>query len=93
VSTKSERRDARAVVAEYHEAQLRALASHLGHALDRYRAGELDAFDIDHAAFQFHRAAKELWKFCSLGRAEITAATIIREPPDDWWERSAPRER
>ncbi|MBT9254582.1 hypothetical protein KMZ32_03890 [Phycicoccus sp. MAQZ13P-2] len=93
MSSKSERRDARAVVAQYHEAQLQVLASHRGHALDRYRAGELDAFDIDRAAFQFHRAAKELWKFCSLGRAEITAATIIREPPDDWWELSAPRER
>lgn len=93
VSDKAERRAARAVVAEYHEAELRALVAQVGEAIDRHRAGELDAFDVDRVLFQYSRAAKELWKFCNLGRVEIAAAIIRERPPSDWWEHGAPRER
>jgi hypothetical protein len=65
VSSKSERRAARSVVAEYHDVQLGELVTRVGDAVDRYRAGELDAFDVDRVLFQYSRAAKELWKFCN----------------------------
>jgi hypothetical protein len=60
-SERSERRAAREVVAAYHEAQLGELVARVGEALDRFRAGELDAFDADQVIFQYSRAAKELW--------------------------------
>src|SRR5215216_1003503 len=44
VSSKSERRVARSVVAEYHQAELGKLVAHVGEAVDGYRAGELDPF-------------------------------------------------
>jgi hypothetical protein len=46
VSGSSERRAARSVVAEYHQAQLGDLVARVGDAVDRYRAGALDAFDV-----------------------------------------------
>jgi hypothetical protein len=93
VSDKSERRAARAVVAEYHEAELGRLVARVGEALDRHRAGELDAFDVDRVLFQYSRAAKELWKYCNQLPVEVAAAMIKERPPYDWWERGAPRER
>jgi hypothetical protein len=38
-------------------------------------------------------AAKELWKFCGLRDAELTAGQIGDRLPADWWERGAPRGR
>lgn len=93
VSGKSERRAARALVGEYHDAQLGELVERVGDAIDRYRAGELDAFEVDRVLFQYSRAAKELWKFCNYLNVEIAARIIREEPPDDWWARGAPRER
>jgi hypothetical protein len=93
MSTKSERRAAREVVADYHRAQLGALVTRVGEAVDRFRAGELDAFEVDRALFQYSRAAKELWKFCNYLQVDVAAAMIIEQPPHDWWERGAPRER
>ena len=85
VSGKSERRAARSVVADYHHAQLGELVAHVGEAVDRQRAGELDAFDVDHVLFQYSRAAKELWKFCNSLEVEVAAAMIRDQPPRDWW--------
>jgi hypothetical protein len=93
VSSKSERRAAREVVADYHGAQLGVLVARVGEAVDRYRAGELDAFEVDRALFQYSRAAKELWKFCNYLQVEVAATMIIEQPPHDWWERGAPRGR
>ena len=93
VSSKSERQAARALVADYHDAQLGALVARVGEAIDRYRAGELDAFEVDRVLFQYSRAAKELWKFCNYLQVEVAAAIIIEQAPRDWWERGAPRER
>jgi hypothetical protein len=93
VSGKSERRAARSVVVNYHDAQLRALVDRVGKAIDRYRAGELEAFEIDRVLFQYSRAAKELWKFCNHLPVEVAAAIILEQSPTDWWERGAPRER
>lgn len=91
VSSKAERRAARAEVASFHEAQLSALVARVGDVIDRHRVGELDSFDVDLALFQYSRAAKELWKFCNLTTPEIAAMIISTEPPTDWWDRGAPR--
>ena len=93
MSSKSERRAAREAVAEYHQARLAELVQRVGDAVDRFRAGELDAFEADEVIFQYSRAAKELWKFCSLSDAEFTAGLIGDASPVDWWERGAPRSR
>lgn len=93
MSSKSERRAAREAVAAYHEARLAELVARVGDAVDRFRAGELDAFDADQILFQYSRAAKELWKFCNLHHVESTARVILDRPPADWWERGAPSRR
>jgi hypothetical protein len=80
-------------VADYHESQLAALVERVGAEIDRFRDGELDAFGVDQALFQYSRAAKELWKFCSLGDPELTANIMRERPAVDWWERGAPRRR
>lgn len=93
MSTKSDRRAARETVAVYHEEQLGELVRHIQSAIERFRAGEIDAFDVDEAIFQYSRAAKELWKFCNLGQVEFTARVIREDQPVDWWDRGAPRRR
>lgn len=93
MSTKPERRAAAEAVATFHAAQLAQLVGHVGRAIDRYRAGELDAFEFDRVMFQYSRAAKELWKFCNLVNVEIVAQAVREHRPTDWWERGAPRER
>ena len=93
MSTKSERRAAREVVAAYHEAQLAELLRRVGETVDSFRAGELDAFDVDRTIFQYSRAAKELWKFCNLGGVVFTARLISEAAPAAWWERGAPNRR
>ena len=80
-------------VAAYHDAQLAELIKRVGEAVDRFRAGDIEAFDADKIMFQYGRAAKELWKFCNLGDVEFTARTIDDHASADWWERGAPRER
>jgi hypothetical protein len=91
VSSKSDRRAAREAVAAYHQAQLAELVQHVGVAIDRFRTGQLDAFEVDQAVFQYSRAAKELWKFCNAPDVEFTANLIGERPPVDWWERGAPK--
>lgn len=80
-------------MAAYHEAQLAALVERVAVEIERFRAGELDAFDVDDVIFQYSRAAKELWKFCNLVHVEIAAKVIREDPLVDWWERGAPRRR
>jgi hypothetical protein len=89
----AERRASRDVVTAYHEAQLALLVERLGDEIDRFHAGQLDAFDVDEVIFQYSRAAKELWKFCNLVDVEIAASFVRERPPTDWWERGAPRKR
>jgi len=61
-------------------------------AVDRFRAEELNAFEVDQVIFQYSRAVKELWKFCNLSDAEFTASRVD-DSPIDWWELGAPRRR
>lgn len=93
MSTKSERRAAREVVAAYHEARLVELVARVGEGVDGFRGGELDAFETDQLIFQYSRAAKELWKFCNLPDVEFTAHLVSDGAPIDWWERGAPKRR
>lgn len=76
-------------MAAYHEARLAELVEHVGRAIDSFRAGELDAFATDRVLYQYSRSAKELWKFCNLADAEMTAQVVGDRPPIDWWERGA----
>ena len=95
VGSKTERQAARALVAAYHEARLADLIEHVAEELDRYRAGEVDAYAVDETIHQYHRAAQELWKFCWSGgvgaNTEIVARTLeqLTEAGEtvDWWER------
>lgn len=67
-------------MAHYHESQLALLVQRVGDAIDRFRGGELDVFDVDQVLFQYSRAAKELWKFCNLGDPELAANIILERP-------------
>lgn len=93
VSAKSDRRAARDAVAAFHEEQLGELVRQVQLAIERFQAGELNTFEVDELIFQYSRAAKELWKFCSLGNVEITARMIRDDHPGNWWERGARRRR
>ncbi|MFC7361312.1 hypothetical protein [Nocardioides astragali] len=89
MSQESDRRQARGAVAGYHGARLAELVAPVADAIDRFRGGELDAFDVDEVLFQYSRAAKELWKFCNIGDIELTAGQLHDGAPIDWWERGA----
>lgn len=93
MSARSQRQHARQAVAAYHGAALAELVAHVADAVDRFRNGELDAFEVDHVIFQYSRAAKELWKFCNIGDIESTASIVKDQPSVDWWERGAPKQR
>ena len=99
MATKAERRAARERVSAYHQSQLAGLLGHVGAEIDRYRAGEIDAYAADETIHHYHRAAAELWKFCFArgggAHAEFIAGLLDRMTADaetiDWWERGAPR--
>ena len=98
MATKAERRAAQERVSAYHQAQLAGLLGHIGAAIDRYRAGEIDAYAVDETIHHYHRAAAELWKFCFArgggSHAEFIAGLLDRmtagAEPIDWWERTTP---
>jgi hypothetical protein len=69
------------VVAEYHDARLAELVQRVGGAVDRFRSGELDAFEVDRVILQYSRAAKELRKFCNLSDAGFTATRFVTARP------------
>ena len=72
---------------------------HIGTAIDRYRAGEIDAYAVDETIHHDHRAAAEPWKFCFArgggAHAEFIAGLLDRMTADaeaiDWWDRATPR--
>jgi hypothetical protein len=101
MGSKRERQADRALVAAYHKARLSELVEHVAEAVDRFRAGEHDAFAVDELLHQYQRAARELWKFCWLGGAGAgveRTARVLRDmtaenEQADWWQLGAPRGR
>ena len=99
VGSKADRRAAREAVAGYHEARLGELIGYVAVVIDGYRAGEVDAYTVDETIHHYHRAARELWKFCwSCGGTHIAviAHVLDRMTTDgetiNWWERVSPRQ-
>ncbi len=101
MGTKAERRAARERVSAYHQAQLAGLLSHVAAAIDRFRAGQIDAYAVDETIHHYHRAAAELWRFCFArgggSHAEFIAGLLDRMTAGaetiDWWERATPQRR
>jgi hypothetical protein len=101
MGTKAERRAAQERVDAYYAAELGKLIECITPAVDGYRTGDIDAYDVDETIHQYHRAARELWKFCwSPGggtQTEIVAHLLDQMASDgetiNWWERGAPRQR
>jgi len=101
VGSKRERQADRALVAAYHEARLGELVERVAQAVDRFRAGEHDAYAVDEVVHQYSRATRELWKFCWLaggGSGVERTARLLRDMAAegdsvDWWQRGAPRDR
>jgi hypothetical protein len=96
METKAERRAARELVATYHETCLGELVARVADAIDRYRAGELDAFEADQVIHRYHQAARKLWSYCQVSGAnvQVTAYAIAhmreRDEMIDWWQAAAP---
>jgi hypothetical protein len=57
MGTKGERQAARERVSAYHQAELAELLTNVVAAVDRYRAGEVDACTLDETIHHCHRAA------------------------------------
>jgi hypothetical protein len=91
------RHQARALVAAYHQEQLRALLEHVRGAFDQLDAGEIDGFELDSFIHRYRRAAKHLWVFCeasggqSLHTADAITGMRDRGEERDWWAESARR--
>ena len=70
-------------------------------AVRAYRAGDIDAYDVDETIHHYHRAARELREFCwsSGGSAhlKLIAHLIDEQTADgqtiDWWQRGTPPRR
>jgi hypothetical protein len=94
---KADRRAARALIAAYHQAELRTLLEHVRAGFSQLDAGDIDEFELDDVIHHYKRSAAELWKFCgSSGGQWLQAANTLRylreqgEEPD-WWEVGASR--
>jgi hypothetical protein len=101
VGTQAERRAAREKIAAYHEACLSELVEHVADSVDKYRAGDIDVHAVDETIYQFHRASRELEKFCwGLGsgtHVDFIASLMDEDGANgtrrDWWELGKPRRR
>ena len=98
-SERLRRREARAVIAAYHDEQLRALLEHVRTGFAQLDAGEIDPFELDDLIHHYKRSARELWKFCgsSGSQWERAARTLafLRDSGEepDWWQAGARRAR
>jgi hypothetical protein len=97
---KAERRSARAVVASYHQEELRRLLDHVRDGLARLDAGEIDEFELDELIHRYKRAATKLWSFCgsSGGQWQQAANTLKHlhdrdESSPDWWAEAGVQHR
>jgi hypothetical protein len=97
---KAVRQAARAVVASYHQQELRGLLDHVREGFVRLDAGEINEFELDDLIHRYKRAAAKLWSFCgSSGAQWVQAANtlaFLRDKGDltpDWWMDAAPQNR
>src|SRR5215217_1603441 len=94
--SRPERRAARAVVGAYHEVGLARLIERGRKGLERYDAGEIDAFELDELIHHYKRATQKLWSFCTGGGAHVYSTertlALLRERGElpDWWEQTTP---
>lgn len=92
----ADRQAALARVGVYYESCLAALVGQVAAAVDRFRAGQLTAGEVDAVLHQYHRAARALWRFCwGAGADPQFVAELVDDSAHevDWWRRGAPRER
>ena len=96
---RARRREARALIAAYHEEQLGLLLERVREGFVRLDAGEINVFELDELIHHYKRSAAELWKFCgSSGGGWVQAARTLAFLHDegdepDWWEAGASRGR
>jgi len=97
---KARRQEARAVVAGYHQEELRRLLDRVRAGFAQLDAGAIDEFELDDLIHRYKKAAARLWSFCgSSGSHWVSAANAIQRwrdqgaSPRDWWEEVAPRGR
>ncbi len=96
---KARRRADRALVGNYHQAELTKLLEHVRAGFTEYDAGQIDAFELDEIIHQYKRATIELWKFCGATGSRVAAAARAIEwrtregTAIDWWEQGAFRGR
>lgn len=94
---KARQQEAHAVVAAYHQEQLRTLLEHVREGFDQLDAGEIDEFELDDLIHRYKKAAKQLWLFCGSSedhrRQAAAALAFMRDRGEerDWWAESAPR--
>lgn len=77
------RREARALIAAYHEEQLGLLLERVKEGFVRLDAGEINVFELDELIHHYKRSAAELWKFCGSSgggwvRAPADAGVLAR---------------
>ena len=88
-----------ATLAAYHEARLAELLDHVRKAVQRFDAGELNAFEVDDLIHRYTKAARQLWKFCAVSPSHAPERLYTLEmwakegEAPDWWEAGAPRRR
>ena len=94
---KAQRRAARALIAAYHQEQLRALLDRVREGFARLDSGQIDEFELDELIHRYKQAAADLWRFCgSTGGQWLQASntlTYLREHGEepDWWAQSGRR--
>ncbi|MDA8358801.1 MAG: hypothetical protein M0Z95_21465 [Actinomycetota bacterium] len=96
---RASRREARALIAAYHEEQLGLLLERVREGFVRLDAGEINVFELDELIHHYKRSAAELWRFCgSSGGGWVRAARTVEFLHDegdkpDWWGAGASRGR
>ena len=94
-SERADRRAAQALIAAYHQGQLRVLLEQVRAGFAQLDAGTIDEFDLDNLIHRYKRAAAALWSFCgSSGGRWLQAANALqslreRGEEPNWWARSA----
>jgi hypothetical protein len=70
------------------------LFEHVRDGLERYDAGEIDAFELDELIHRYKRATQKLWSFFVGGGAHVYSTARTLEWPreqgelPDWWSRA-----